>query len=135
MGVAFTLHKPVSHFFSFLLFFLILLLPATLSALIVSEPYHQKKFAQLITSFSSVQDRSSGTIGATQTAEFIKSQLKNLGYSAIGSQAFSLPFRQKGICQIKVGHKSQFLDIDPFLSNAISPGTIPEPGLTAVKRL
>lgn len=125
------MHKPVSHFFSFLLFFLILLLPATLSALIVSEPYHQKKFAQLITSFSSVQDRSSGTIGTTQTVEFIKSQLKNLGYSAIGSQAFSLPVRKKGICRIKVGNEGQPLAIDPFLSNAISPGTIPKPGLTA----
>ena len=88
MRVAFTLHKPVlkiikkkgrfTRFLSFLLFFLVLLLPANLSALIVSEPYHQKNFAQLITSFSSVKDRSSGSIGAIQTAEFIKSQLKNL---------------------------------------------------------
>ena len=141
MRVAFTLHKPVPKmikkkgrvtlFFSFLLFYLILLLPANLSALIVSEPYDQNKFAQLITSFSSVKDRSPGRIGAIQTAEFIKSQLKNLGYSTIGSQTFYLPVRQKGICTIKVGNEGQPLALDPFLSNAISPGTIPKPGLTA----
>ncbi len=141
MRVAFTLHKPVPKmikkkgrvtlFFSFLLFFLILLLPASLSALIVSEPYDQNKFAQLITSFSNVKDRSPGRIGAIQTAEFIKSQLKNLGYSTIGSQTFYLPVRQKGICTIKVGNEGQPLALDPFLSNAISPGTIPKPGLTA----
>jgi len=139
--VAFTLHKPVlkiikkkgrvTRFLSFLFFLLFTLLPVNLSALIVSEPYHQKNFAQLITSFSSVKNRSDGSLGAIQTAEFIKSQLKNLGYSTIGSQTFSLPVRQKGICTIKVGNDGQPLTLDPFLSNAISPGTIPKPGLTA----
>lgn len=124
------MYKPLTYFFSFF-FFLALLLPTDLAALIASEPYHQKDFAQLITSFSSVKDRSSGSIGARQTAELIKSRLKNLGYSTIGSQTFSLPFRQKGICRIKVGNKGQPLALDPFLSNAVSPGTIPKPGLTA----
>ena len=125
------MHKPGTHFFSFFFFFLILLLPINIAAQVLSEPYHQKNFAKFITSFSSVKDRSQGSIGALQTAEFIKSHLKNLGYSFIGSQTFSLPVRQKGICQIKIGNEGQPLDLDPFLSNAVSPGTIPLPGLTA----
>ena len=124
------MHKPGTHFFSFLFFFLILLLPINLAAQVVSEPYHQKNFKQLITSFSSVEDRNSGSMGAFQTSEFIKSHLKNLGYPFIGSQTFFLPVRQKKICQIKIGNTGQPVALDPFLSNAVSPGTIPLPGLT-----
>ncbi len=123
-------NETVTQFFSFLLFLLFILLPANLSAQIASQPDHEKKFAQLIASFSTVKDRSGGRAGANQAAKFIKSQLKKLGFSTIGSQTFSLPIRQKGTCQIRVGNEGQPITLDPFLSNAISPGTIPKPGLT-----
>ncbi|MCP4369887.1 MAG: M28 family peptidase [Deltaproteobacteria bacterium] len=123
--------EKLTRFFSFLLYFLFILSPANLSAQIAGEPDHQIKFAELIASFSTVKDRSGGRAGAAQAAEFIKSQLKNLGFSTIGSQTFSLPIRQKGTCRIKVGNNGQPVILDPLLSNAISPGTIPKSGLTA----
>ena len=88
-------------FFPLLLFFLLILWPVNLSAQNISEPDHQKKFAQLLASFSAFEDRSGGRTGAKQAAEFIKTKLKNLGFSAVGSQTFSLPVRQKGTCRIR----------------------------------
>ena len=69
-------NETVTQFFSFLLFLLSILLPANLSAQIASQPDHEKKFAQLITSFSTVKDRSGGRAGANRAAKFIKSQFR-----------------------------------------------------------
>ncbi len=116
---------------SVFLFFLFLLSPdPTLSAQTTTDILHQQQFSQWIQQFSIMGDRRTGSKGAVQTADDIKSEFNRLGYDIIGSQPFSMPVRLKTQTRITLTHSGKSIDLDPFLSNAVSPHTIADPGIT-----
>ena len=94
-----------------------------------SHNTQQQRFSQLIRQFSDIPDRSSGTPGAARAAAYIKSFLKDLGYETIGSQTFSTPVRLQTKTRLTLEKTGRSIDISPFLSNAISPDTLAEPGI------
>ncbi len=91
---------------------------------------HQQHFSELISQFSKVNDRSSGTKGAAESAIFISTFFKDLGYETVGSQTFLMPARLKTKSHIHVSQSKKRFDLDPFLSNAISPDTLGGGGLS-----
>nr|NJM01233.1 hypothetical protein [Desulfobacula sp.] len=93
-----------------------------------SEGHGQQEFSQHIRAFSSISDRSSGTDGAARAAAYIQAFFKDLGYET-GIQTFSMPVRQAAKTRLTVEKTDQSMDIAPFLSNAISPDTLAEPGI------
>ncbi|NOX32259.1 MAG: peptide ABC transporter permease [Deltaproteobacteria bacterium] len=115
------------------LFFLFIVLPGPgISAKINGNgnDNNQQHFSQLIRYFSSFNDTSFGSKGAFQISGFIKKKFRALGYDKIGSQTFSTPARLKTKSRITIEKNGKTLDLDPFLSNAISPDTIKAPGIT-----
>ena len=118
-------------FFSSFLILLLLFLPGShLCAQTERDLDHQQGFSKLIDEFSSTGNRSCGSQEAMVSAQFIKSYFKNLGFDKIGTQTFQSPVRAKTDTSIQITRTGQIFDIDPFLSNTISPGTIGKPGLT-----
>ncbi len=118
------------NFFCFLIFLWFLLPGSNLYAQTLSNTDFQQNFSLLIDQFSSTGNRSCGSKGADLSSKFIKSYFKDLGFNTIGSQTFQSPVRLKTNVSIKIKKTGQSFEIDPFLSNTISPGTIGKPGLT-----
>jgi len=124
------LMNPYSLGFSFFIIFLSLFFAGSnIYAQNISNTDHQQNFEKLIDEFSNSGNRSSGSKGASISAQFIESYFKNLGFDNTGSQTFQSPVRAKTKASILIEKTGQIFDIDPFLSNTISPGTIAEPGL------
>ncbi len=94
------------------------------------ESLPSQGFSQHIQAFSSISDRSSGTDGAARAAVYIKAFFKDLGYET-GAQTFSMPVRLAAKTRLTFEKTGQSMDISPFLSNAISPDTLAEPGIQA----
>jgi len=88
----------------------------------------QQRFSEVIQEFSGSLDRSSGTKGAAKAVAYIKSFFKDLGYET-GSQTFSMPVRLVTKTCLTLEKTGRSMDISPFLSNAISPDTLAEPGI------
>jgi len=124
MGIKELLQKIVWIFSSLLLFLSFPYSASNLLAETSGDDAHQQKFSKLIRHFSDVKDRNPGSKGAIQISHFIKSQFKDMGYETIGSQTFATPARLKTNSRIKFAKSGQTFNIDPFLSNAISPDTM-----------
>ena len=122
--------KPLWIFSYFLIFLWLCLAGTNLYAQNIIATDHQQNFNNLIDQFSSAGNRSCGSSGADLSAQFIKSYFKSLGFKAIGSQTFQSPVRAKKKTSIQIKKTGEIFDIDPFLSNTISPGTIDKQGLT-----
>jgi ABC-type lipoprotein release transport system permease subunit len=115
----------------FLLFFLIFSLNVSpLHAESTKYKNHTKEFSLLLKSFSDLEDRSCGSIGAKKASHQIKAFFKNLGFSTIDSHSFFLPSRLNTKSTITLKSTGQSFDLDPFLSNAISPDTLSNQGIT-----
>ncbi|MGD9212180.1 MAG: M28 family peptidase, partial [Desulfobacteraceae bacterium] len=79
----------------------------------------------------SLGDRSTGSPGAKRSADFIASEFKRIGLKDVGAHQFSLPMRMVSKSTIQLSDHKSPLSIDPMMLNAVSPGTIPEPGIQA----
>ncbi len=86
-------------------------------------------FLDLVTDFARVNDRSTGTTGAQKAARMILNRFTAAGHTTVGTQSFFSPVREKNSARIFIDTKGIAADIQPFLSNAISPDTIAVPGL------
>jgi len=92
----------------------------------VQEPAGQLRFSELVYELSAANDRGTGSQGAHAAGELIISRLKDLAQVQI--QTFFTPVRRHTRSRVRVnGHAH---DISPFISNSISPDTIPQGGLT-----
>lgn len=91
---------------------------------IQAKTVQAERFSDLIQAFSKENDRRTGTRGANRTAKQIISQFKALGFSDIQTHAFPVPARRQTRVQIQINGTSH--RIEPFLSNVISPDTIPK---------
>ena len=68
------------------------LAPAATGA--VTEKNLPDSFTDVINRFSSLQDRSTGTVGNAAAAHYLKEKFGKLGYKDVGSYRFSVPVIQ-----------------------------------------
>jgi len=96
-----------------------------------SRSMDQDAFFEDIQTFSALEDRSTGTPGNTTAANYIKNRLAGLGFDIIGSQRFAVPVMHHGDSTLKISDTGPTISILPFFGNAVSPQTIPAPGIKA----
>lgn len=89
------------------------------------------EFRQSIHMLSSFGDRSTGTLGNKAAARYIKERLARLGVKAIESHLFAVPVIQHVRSQLTLTGSNRNIPIQPIMGNAVTPQTIPSPGITA----
>jgi len=86
-------------------------------------------FAAALHALAAYGDRSTGTPGNAEAAEFIKNELERLAIGAVASQSFAVPVIRHGLSELAVPERGIRLPLPPFAGNAISPQAIDAPGL------
>jgi ABC-type antimicrobial peptide transport system permease subunit len=79
----------------------------------------------------SLGNRAAGSPGANQVADFIASEFIRLGLQHVDTHEFTLPMRRVLRSIIQLPDQDKPLPIDSMTLNAVSPGTICAPGITA----
>ena len=80
--------------------------------------------------FSSLGDRSTGTQGCRDAAQYIEDRFEELGLEDTGTHHFSVPVLEHESSRIQVPGSGLEEPIHPLRGNAITPQTIAEPGLS-----
>ena len=83
-----------------------------------------EQFAADITTFASFEDRSTGSVGNTAAAAYIRDQFEKLGVESVGSQMFSVPVMVHAGSRLSIPENGVTIPIRPVLLNAISPQTL-----------
>ncbi len=86
-------------------------------------------FARVVSTLSDVDTRRAGSSGERTGASFILSEFKSSGASPVGHQTFSMPVRTNSVCRMFHAETGQSLEMQPFISNAVSPGTAGKNGI------
>jgi hypothetical protein len=86
-------------------------------------------FAAALHALAAYGDRSTGTPGNAEAAEFIKNELERLAIGAVASQSFAVPVIRHGLSELAVPERGIRLPLPSFAGNAISPQAIDAPGL------
>jgi hypothetical protein len=105
------------------------LLPTAAAAQIANTP-PADEFMDVVRILSSYEDRSTGSAGAEAAAVYIKEHLTRLGFDNVESQRFSVPVVRKGQCTLSTPSLDHPVSIHPLLGNAVTPQTVPAPGIT-----
>ncbi|MGD2270278.1 MAG: M28 family peptidase [Desulfobacterales bacterium] len=87
------------------------------------------EFGKHIEYLSALKSRATGTSGARTTAAYIKTRFNTLGLASVGSHWFSVPVVRHGQTSLTVLGRNVSLPLRPINANAITPQTIPAPGL------
>lgn len=86
-------------------------------------------FSALITRFSDVGDRSTGTPGNAAAARLIKAAFTRYGLSPVGGQYFSQPVLRFGPSRLVLPRRHKQIAISALAANIIAPNTIPPQGI------
>jgi hypothetical protein len=89
------------------------------------------RFESVIQTLSAFGDRSLGTAGSQQTASYIREAFTRIGLEDIGTQRFSVPVIRYGESSLSIPERGLSVAIHPLRANAVSPQTIPAPGISA----
>jgi hypothetical protein len=108
-----------------LLWVFLLSIPATAGI----EMGHSNDFMDIIGTLASFEDRSTGTPGFEKAAAYIKERFFQLGFDSVGSHRFSVPVRRHDGSSLILPNRGLTVAIQPLRSNAISPESIPPPGV------
>jgi hypothetical protein len=76
-----------------------------------------------------LEDRSTGTPGEAAAAKWVEKRFTELGLENIGRHRFSLPVLHEEKTTLTIPSEGHTVDIQPFRYNAITPQTIPDPGI------
>lgn len=106
------------------------LLCSSAGAAAITEKALPDVFSDVIDKFSSLGDRSTGTAGNEKAAIYIKEEFERLGFEAMGSYRFSVPIMQHEKSTLALSNRTDAIDIRPIKGNAITPQTVPAPGLS-----
>jgi hypothetical protein len=87
------------------------------------------EFMGIVSTLSSLEDRSTGTKGNAAAAAYIKEQFAQLGFDEVGSHRFLVPVLRHGQRLLSLPDHETNLSIQPIKSNAISPEAIAQPGI------
>ena len=86
-------------------------------------------FERVIKTFVAFGNRTTGTPGARSAAVYIKDRFSQLELESVGSQWFSVPVVRHGKSAFTVTEQNVTFPIRPIHANAITPQTVPPPGL------
>ena len=86
-------------------------------------------FERVIKTFVAFGNRTTGTPGARSAAVYIKDRFSQLELESVGSQWFSVPVVRHGKSFFTVTEQNITFPIRPIQANAITPQTVPPPGL------
>ncbi|MFO7708569.1 MAG: FtsX-like permease family protein [Desulfobacterales bacterium] len=87
-------------------------------------------FQHLLNTFAAFNDRSTGTAGNEQAAGFIKEVLERMNIGEVASHAFAVPVIRRGASSLEVPQQGVTLALHALAGNALTPQSIPRPGLT-----
>jgi hypothetical protein len=73
-------------------------------------------------------DRSTGSDGAHQAADYIQKVFSEQGYATVGRFRLNVPVRKHTHSELRLRPEAPPLTIRPLLANSISPGTLPTDG-------
>ncbi len=96
----------------------------------ISEKALPDSFTDVIDKFASLGDRSTGSAGNQEAAIHIKEEFERLGFEPMGSYRFSVPMMQHEKSTLTLSGRTEPIDIRPLYGNAITPQTVPPPGLS-----
>ena len=85
--------------------------------------------AQNVQILSAYGDRSTGSEGARQAADYIEEVFREQGCETVGRFRLRVPVRRHGDSRLVLDPESPPLAVQPLLANSISPGTLPPEGL------
>ena len=78
---------------------------------------------------SAYGDRSTGSAGARQAADYIQRVFREQGYETVGRFRLQVPVRQDHGSALRLDPDTPPLPLQPLLANSISPGTLPPDGV------
>jgi hypothetical protein len=76
-------------------------------------------------------DRSTGTDGNRAAAAYIKERFEQIGFETIGTQKFAVPVMQDEKSTLSIPGRDGLVPIRSLRGNAVTPQTIPPPGIKA----
>ena len=85
--------------------------------------------ARDIQALAAYGDRSTGSPGAGQAADYIEAVFRGQGYDTLGRFRFQVPVREHRGSALRRRPGAPPLAVSPLLANAISPGTLPVEGI------
>jgi len=100
------------------------------SVAVAGDP-NDSGFMTAIEALASPGDRSTGTAGCREAARYIQKVFMDSGFEPVGSQTFSVPVVRHEGSRLSIPDRDETVNIHPFRYNAVSPQTIPAPGLEA----
>ncbi len=109
--------------------FLMLIASIPLAAWASDADNSSTRFKATIEKLSFQGDRSTGTAGADAAARYIKSEFNAIGLQDVGVHLFSVPVRRHTQSTLTLTAQNRTSDLQPFVGNAISPGTISSKGV------
>ncbi len=115
-------------FLSFLMMSLVL--SGTIAVAATSEQ-NEAAFKETVNRLSSLADRSTGTDGSRAAAAYIKERFEQLGFETIGTQKFAVPVVLDEKSTLSIAGREGSIPIRALRGNAVTPQTIPPPGINA----
>ncbi len=91
----------------------------------------QDAFKETVYRLSSLADRSTGTDGNQAAAAYIKERFEQLGFETVGTQKFAVPVIQDEKSTLSIPDRNLSIPIRSLRGNAVTPQTIPPPGIQA----
>jgi hypothetical protein len=101
--------------------------PSPGTAAVPVEP--ASAFQSHIEALAHLGDRSSGTAGQRQAADYIRAHFARLGIQTTGTQRFRLPVRRHHGSRLRLPERNLELPVQPLWVNAVSPETVAPEGL------
>lgn len=87
-------------------------------------------FSDVISRFSSLKDRRTGTDGNAAAALYLKQKFEKLGYKDVGSYRFSVPVVQHATSHLNLSNRKHPIELHPLNGNAVTPQTVAPPGFS-----
>jgi len=84
----------------------------------------------VVTDLAGLDDRSTGTSGCRLAAAAIEAAFRGLGTGQVGKLVYQLPVMVHGPAALTVPGREGRLEVAPLALNALTPGAVPEAGLT-----
>ncbi|UCF92472.1 MAG: M28 family peptidase [Desulfobacterales bacterium] len=88
------------------------------------------EFMDVIRTLASLGDRSTGTPGNAAAGAYILERFAELGFEDVGAHQFSVPVIRHGQSTLTFLSRDLTIPIHPVRANAITPQTIPPPGVS-----
>jgi len=114
--------------FALMFIILFIVIPGVLAT--VSEQ-RQEAFRETVYRLSSLVDRSTGTDGNQAAAAYIKERFEQLGFETVGTHKFAVPVIQDEKSTLSIPDRNLSIPIRSLRGNAVTPQTIPPPGIQA----